>query len=95
MTDLLYDRAADTSAFLGLNFLLCVMESKGADLVLPQHINKMRKNRINYSLVSQRIVLKSCYRGFPGGTVVKDPPSKAADTGSSPGPGRSHVPQSS
>ena len=31
---------------------------------------------------------------FPGGAVVKNPPASAGDTGSSPGPGRSHVPQS-
>ena len=31
---------------------------------------------------------------FPGGTVVKDPPANAGDTGSSPGLGRSHMPQS-
>ena len=28
---------------------------------------------------------------FPGGAVVKNPPANAGDTGSSPGPGRSHV----
>ena len=28
---------------------------------------------------------------FPGGAVVKDPPANAGDTGSSPGPGRSHM----
>ena len=28
---------------------------------------------------------------FPGDTVVKNPPVNAGDTGSSPGPGRSHV----
>ena len=33
-------------------------------------------------------------RGFPGGAVVKNPPANAGDTGSSPGPGRSHTPQS-
>ena len=33
-------------------------------------------------------------RDFPGGAVVKNPPANAGDTGSSPGPGRSHVPQS-
>ena len=33
-------------------------------------------------------------RGFPGGAVVKNPPANAGDTGSSPGPGRSHMPQS-
>ena len=31
---------------------------------------------------------------FPGGTVVGNPPANAGDSGSSPGPGRSHVPQS-
>ena len=33
--------------------------------------------------------------GFPRGTVVKNPPANAGDTGSSPGPGRSHMPWSS
>ena len=30
---------------------------------------------------------------FPGGAVVKNPPANAGDTGSSPGPGRSHMPR--
>ena len=38
--------------------------------------------------------LKRYYRGFPGGTVVKNPPANAGDTGLSPGPGRSHMPRS-
>ena len=29
--------------------------------------------------------------GFPGGAVVKNPPANAGDTGSSPGPGGSHM----
>ena len=33
-------------------------------------------------------------RGFPGGAVVKNLPANAGDTGSSSGPGSSHVPQS-
>ena len=33
--------------------------------------------------------------GFPGGAVVKNPPANAGDTGSSAGPGRSHMPRSS
>ena len=32
--------------------------------------------------------------GFLGGAVVKNPPANAGDTGSSPGPGRSHMPRS-
>ena len=37
--------------------------------------------------------LKS-YEDFPGGAVVKNLPANAGDTGSSPGPGRSHMPRS-
>ena len=37
------------------------------------------------------MVFKSVSGGFPGGTVVKNPPANAGDTGSSPGPGRSHM----
>ena len=33
-------------------------------------------------------------RGFPGGTVDKNRPAYAGDTGSIPGPGRSHMPRS-
>ena len=32
--------------------------------------------------------------GFPGGAVVGNPPANAGDTGSCPGPGRSHMPRS-
>ena len=31
---------------------------------------------------------------FPGGAVVKNLPANARNTGSIPGPGRSHMPQS-
>ena len=31
---------------------------------------------------------------FPGGAVDKHPPANSGDTGSMPGPGRSHRPQS-
>ena len=37
---------------------------------------------------------KNKTRGFPGGAVVGNLPANAGDTGSSPGPGRSHMPQS-
>ena len=42
-----------------------------------------------------RQISKLSLLGFPGASVVKNPPASAGDTGSSPGPGRSHVPQSS
>ena len=38
--------------------------------------------------------LKNHNSDFPGGAVVKNLPAKAGDTGSSPGPGRSHMPLS-
>ena len=38
--------------------------------------------------------LRAYTLGFPGGEVVKNPPANAGDTGSSPGPGRSHMLQS-
>ena len=36
-------------------------------------------------------VIKILFGDFPGGTVVKNPPANAGHTGSSPGPGRSHM----
>ena len=39
-------------------------------------------------------IIKVNLLGFPGGAVVKNPPANAGDRGSSPGPGRSHMPQS-
>ena len=38
--------------------------------------------------------LKGMHGDFPGGAVVKNPPANAGDMGSSPGPGRSHMPRS-
>ena len=54
------------------------------------------KNRIviNSELRKYKIIVKKEIRDFPGGTVVKNPPTNAGDTGSSPGPGRSHMPWS-
>ena len=34
---------------------------------------------------------KEKFRDFPGGTVVKNPPANAGDTGLIPGLGRSHI----
>ena len=43
----------------------------------------------------QEVGLKSMPGGFPGGIVVENLPANAGDMGSSPGLGRTHVPQSS
>ena len=37
---------------------------------------------------------QKCGKAFPGGTVVKNLPANAGDTGSNPGLGRSHMPRS-
>ena len=45
--------------------------------------------------LSAHPLLKACGLGdFPGGAVVKSLPANAGDTGSIPGPGRSHMLQS-
>ena len=41
-----------------------------------------------------RVKKNTAMGGFPGGTVVKNPPANAGDTGLSPGLGRSHMPRS-
>ena len=57
---------------------------------------------LNFHLVECFSACNSCPHltkvsclGFPGGAVVESPPANAGDTGSSPGPGGSHVPRSS
>ena len=53
------------------------------------------KKTIVYSNFTLTVmVYRKRIKGFPGGAVVKNPPANAGDTGSSPGPGRSHVPRS-
>ena len=40
------------------------------------------------------LVLQEWPLGFPGDSVLKNPPANAGDTGLIPDPGRSHMPQS-
>ena len=51
------------------------------------------KNSYN-SIIKRQILEQVKDLGFPGGTVVKNPPANAGHMGSSPGLGRSHMPQS-
>ena len=46
---------------------------------------------IPYSLISpiKYTLIVSNYRGFPGGSVVRNPPASVGDVGSVPGLGRS------
>ena len=74
---------------------------------LPQYLRCVHmvvyKLYLNLKIVFPRIKKKTLGRnldknlrmgGFPGGTVVENLPANAGDTGSSPGPGRSHMPWS-
>ena len=63
----------------------------------PHTQKPFRTNKINSTRLWN---IKSTYKnqlhwGFPGVTVVKNLPTSVGDTGSSPGPGRSHMPLSS
>ena len=44
--------------------------------------------------MSYHAAFKNDFLGFPGGAVVKNPPANSGGTGSSPGPGRSHMTRS-
>jgi len=46
------------------------------------------------SMKSSAISYKKIDESFPGGLVVKNPPTNAGDMGSVPGQGRSHMPRS-
>ena len=49
---------------------------------------------LSKSVTTKLQEIKGNTRDFPGGAAVKNPPANAGDTGSIPGPGRSHMPRS-
>ena len=49
------------------------------------------KGELSYGMGKRQRFGKAHMAGFPGGAVVENPPANAGDTGSSPGPGRSHM----
>ena len=55
---------------------------------------KLRPERLIYAPHVGLGIKKRISWDFPGGTVVKNPPANAGDTGLSPGLGRSHMPWS-
>ena len=59
---------------------------------LTLHLKELQKEEQTKPKVSRR--KEAIDRDFPGGTVVKNLPASAEDTGSSPGPGGSHMPWS-
>ena len=75
----------------------------GTDIHTLLYIKKINNKDLTYSTGNYTQYSVITYMGkeskkewgFPGGAVVKNPPANAGDTGSSPGPGRSHMPRSS
>ena len=63
-------------------------------LTVRENKDKLDYIKIKSSKLLKELIQKWKSRDFPGGTVVKNPPANAGDTGSSPGLGRSHVPRS-
>ena len=60
----------------------------------PREKSRAEGKRRPISEMIYKILIKNNEGDFPGGTVVKNLPANAGDMGSSPGPGRSHMPQS-
>ena len=54
----------------------------------------MTQRKLIIKCLSEKRKAKKYMQGFPGGTVVGNPPADAGDLGLSPGPGRSHMPRS-
>ena len=81
-----------------VNFLVLYTDHVYLCLTLDFSIVKKKKKKLEKSLFHTTTVItysgKNYQWGFPGGTVVKNPPANAGGTGSSPGLGRSHMPQS-
>ena len=60
--------------------------------VLWENVLVLRGYRLKYLELKSATYFKKCInKGFPGGAVVERLPADAGDTGSSPGPERSHM----
>ena len=53
--------------------------------------NLLHRPNSRSEMAEESVNFKRNQQGFPGGSVVKNPPANAGDTGSIPGPGRSHM----
>ena len=66
---------------------------------VPKIVSDTREVINKYLLKEKKVTTgKKCFKtyhwDFPGGTVDRNPPASAGDTGSICGPGRFHMPQS-
>ena len=70
----------------------CHFQTTGEKTQWVQWVQERLQHLVSTSFLFFKF--KKHVQGFPGGAVVKNPPANARDTGSSPGPGRSHMPRS-
>ena len=75
------------------NFIHIICLSQSGMLKIKREIGAI-EGLLFACLTERKLLFKKLVLGFPGGTVVKNPPANAGDTRSSPGPGRSHMPRS-
>ena len=79
------------SSLLNCKWILYQLSHQGSTVLTCLPLKKVQSS--GFPLKSQRIfcifVLFMCCKGFPSGSVIKNPPANAGDTGSIPGSGRS------
>jgi len=74
---------------------LYLIRNNGVQKKVRWYTKRWKKNVANKEFYIQKTnPSKNEVRGFPGGSVVKNPPANAGDTGLIPDPGRPHMLQS-
>ena len=73
--------------FSSLSYRFPYRSFTSLDRFIPRYFILFDRNTTDFCI----LVL---YQNFPGGAMVKNPPANTGDTGSTPGPGRFHMPQS-
>ena len=78
-------------SFLYSSHSQCVFISSTPDPPTPAPMQRHKSILIKHSVLYFFCSYKAQELGSPRGSVVKNPPANAGDTGSIPGPGRSHM----
>ena len=64
----------------------CAATWMDPEIIIPSEVSQTEKDKYHMiSLILGILKKKKGYRDFPGGPVVKNPPSSAGDAGSIPG----------
>ena len=72
---------------------LTALPAAGATSALEGGSGRHSSVSITGVFLTSTVQVKHKFWDFPSGPVVKNPPANAGDTGSIPGPGRSHMPR--